>query len=315
MFVYNLEKLSPDGYKQLATDITHARLYYDDFTGTNFIQGTFLSGSTSIIQFDETGVAFTLFKMFTSTDGVNYTERESFGGDVGTTLISASMILDPNDYSESLPYPKMTVIDGVKVFAPSAGGTGTVVGTGVDYLFCRGVLVQHNSLRSGKAYFGNYAINGDTGAYVFPNTINPEMTIADSYSVSKSGKVSTGFYALQFVTDNGFGSLNGFLTSISGALGTAYRWENLVYPIWKKATLTYNENSELWENIITNEFVGTLIICPDEQQAAVSGTSGTGLAEGVMYLKTYDADGVLADNILTAGITVEFRAYPNLGFI
>jgi len=323
MFVYNLEKLSPDGYKQLATDITHARLYYDDFTGTNFIQGTFLNGSTSIIQFDETGVAFTLFKMFTSTDGVNYTERESFGGDVGTTLISASMILDPNDYSEALPYPKMTVIDGVKVFAPSAGGTGTVVGTGVDYLFCRGRLVQHNSLRSGKAYFGAYSINSDTGVYEFPSTLFPEMTIADSYSVSKSGKISTGFYAVQFVTDNGFGSLNGFLTSISGALGTSYRWENLVYPIWKKATPTYvyyppqgyDPEFYQWENIITNEFVGTLVICPNEEQTAVSGTSGAGLAEGVMYLKTYDADGVLADNILTAGITVEFRVFPNLGLI
>lgn len=303
MFVYNLEKLSPDGYKQLATDITHARLYYDDFTGTNFIQGTFLSGSTSIIQFDETGVAFTLFKMFTSTDGVNYTERESFGGDVGTTLISASMILDPNDYSESLPYPKMTVIDGVKVFAPSAGGTGTVVGTGVDYLFVRGRLIQENTIRSGKAYFGTISINGDTGAYEFPGNITPELTIADSFSLSGSAKISTGVYRLQFQTD----AANQFVEAIREPPGRSYVFEQSVYPIWRKVTPTYIPfpGSEQYENVLTNEFMGTLVLCIDEGD-------GFNFGSGAIIIKTYDPDGVLADNILTAGITVEFRAFPNL---
>lgn len=311
MFVYNLEKLSPDGYKQLATDITHARLYYDDFTGTNFIQGTFLSGSTSIIQFDETGVAFTLFKMFTSTDGVNYTERESFGGDVGTTLISASMILDPNDYSESLPYPKMTVIDGVKVFAPSAGGTGTVVGAGVDYLMCRGRLVQNNVLRSGKAYFGNYGFDAATGILNYPNTLSPELTIADSWSLSLSQKISTGIYALQFRTDNGSGTVNGFVTAITDPPGYSLRFEQQVYPIWRKYETVFNNDPEIlmYEGVLTNEYMGTMVVAIDTESVAGSFSSG------VIHIKTYDTDGVLADDILTAGITVEFRAFPNLGLL
>lgn len=306
MIVINLEKLNPDGFKQEATDITHGRLYYDDFAGNNYIQGSFVTGLTATMQFDPTGVGFSLFKLYTSTDGTNYTERKSYGGDNGVTAIDSGMILDPNDYTTLLPYPKMEVVNGKKVFVPGAGGAGTAVGAGVDYLMCRGRLVQNNVLRSGKAYFGSYSINYYTGAYEYPNTILPELTIADSWSLSGSAKLGTGIYALQFKTDN----VNAFVEAISDGVSNSYVFEQSVYQVWRKVTSTLNEEdpeNPFYENILTNEFVGTLVLCIDENTNA-SYTFDT----GCIILKTYDTDGVLADNILSAGITVEFRAFPNL---
>lgn len=310
MIVINLEKLNPDGFKQEATDITHGRLYYDDFAGNNYIQGSFVTGLTATMQFDPTGVGFSLFKLYTSTDGTNYTERKSYGGDNGVTAIDSGMILDPNDYTTLLPYPKMEVVNGKKVFVPGAGGAGTAVGAGVDYLMCRGRLVQNNVLRSGKAYFGNYSFDGATGILYAPNTLSPELTIADSWSLSLSQKISTGIYALQFRTDNGSGTVNGFVTAITDPPGYSLRFEQQVYPIWRKFETVFNNDPEiLYEGVLTNEYMGTMVVAIDTE--SVAGT----FSSGVIHIKTYDTDGVLADDILTAGITVEFRAFPNLGLL
>lgn len=311
MIVINLEKLNPDGFKQEATDITHGRLYYDDFAGNNYIQGSFVTGLTATMQFDPTGVGFSLFKLYTSTDGTNYTERKSYGGDNGVTAIDSGMILDPNDYTTLLPYPKMEVVNGKKVFVPGAGGAGTAVGAGVDYLMCRGRLVQNNVLRSGKAYFGNYGLDAATGILNTPNTLSPELTIADSWSLSLSRKISTGIYALQFRTDNGYGTVNGFVTAITDPPGYSLRFEQQVYPIWRKYETVFNNNPEVlqYEGVLTNEYMGTMVVAIDTESVAGSFSSG------VIHIKTYDTDGVLADDILTAGITVEFRAFPNLGLL
>ena len=305
MFVYNVEKLNPDGFKQEATDITHARLYYNDFAGNNYVQGVFVDGSTSTVEFDETGIGYYLFKMFTSIDGVNYIERPSFGGTNGTTLTGAGMILDPEDYTESLPYVKMQVVDGVKRFVPGAGGSGVTVGTGVDYLFVRGRLIQENTIRSGKAFFGGIAVNGDTGAYEFPNTLTPELTIADSWSLSRSEKISTGIYALQFQTD----AADQFVDAIANPAGRSYVFEQTTYEVWRKLTPTYNAETEQYQAILTNEFVGTLVLCIDTES---SGSLSHTFSSGAIHVKTYDPDGVLADNIITAGVTIEFKAYPSL---
>ena len=304
MKVINLDKYNEDGFKQKATDITHGRLYYDDFAGNNYVQGTFKSGSTSTMQFDLTGVGFTLYKLFTSTDGTNYTERDSFGADYGDTVIDSSMILDPNDYTTLLPYPKMEVVDGKKVFVPGAGGSGVTVGTGVDYLFVRGRLVQNNVLRSGKAYFGGYAYDAATGVLNTPSNITPELTIADSFSLSGSNKVSTGIYLLQFQTD----AANQFVGAIRTPPGRSYVFEQTTYEVWRKYETVFNSDPDImeYEGVLTNEFMGTLVLCVDSQEAVTNFTTGG------LIIKTYDPDGVLADNVLTAGITVEFRAFPNL---
>lgn len=312
MIVINLEKLNPDGFKQEATDITHGRLYYDDFAGNNYIQGSFVTGLTATMQFDPTGVGFSLFKLYTSTDGTNYTERKSYGGDNGVTAIDSGMILDPNDYTTLLPYPKMEVVNGKKVFVPGAGGAGTAVGAGVDYLMCRGRLVQNNVLRSGKAYFGGYSFNTSTGVLESPFTITPELTIADSFSLSQSERISTGIYALQFQSDTGSGIGNRFVAAISEGLGNSYIFEQQVYPVWRKYETVFNNAPDIleYEGVLTNEFMGTMIVAIDTESSGSVTTHG--FSNGSIHIKTYDPDGVLADDILTAGITVEFRAFPNL---
>lgn len=91
MIVVNLEKYSEDGYKKSANslnasapdNIKYVRFYYNDFQGSNFIQAEFVSGYNSLVQADNESIAYNKFKMFTSTDGINYTENKSYGGDYG----------------------------------------------------------------------------------------------------------------------------------------------------------------------------------------------------------------------------------------
>ena len=199
----------------------------------------------------------------------------------------------------------MEVVDGKKVFVPGAGGSGVTVGTGVDYLFVRGRLIQENTIRSGKAFFGGMSVNGDTGAFEYPLTISPELTIADSFSLSRSEKISTGIYALQFQTD----AADQFVDAIANPAGRSYVFEQTTYEVWRKLTPTYDENSEQYIPVLTNEFVGTLVVCIDTES---TGATSHTFSSGTIHVKTYDPDGVLADNIIKAGVTIEFKAYPNL---
>jgi len=104
--VVNLEKLSVDGFKQPANsvaantpnNITHAQLRYDNWLSPNLIQGVFVSAANSTVEFtvSDSLLVWTNFKLFTSTNGVDYTENKSFGGSSGKDLISSS--LSPTDY-------------------------------------------------------------------------------------------------------------------------------------------------------------------------------------------------------------------------
>lgn len=93
--VINLEKLSNDGYKQPANDpnestpdnITHCQLRYNTFTSSYVIQGVAVTGSSSTFEFTiASTLGYSLFKLYTSTDGTTYTEKKSYGGSLGKTI-------------------------------------------------------------------------------------------------------------------------------------------------------------------------------------------------------------------------------------
>lgn len=95
--IINLEKLSRDGFKQPTNDpsasspdkVTHAQLRYNDFSTTYKIQGTAVYNSSSTFEFSVSSAisnAYSLYKLFVSTDGTNYTEDKSYGGTSGRTL-------------------------------------------------------------------------------------------------------------------------------------------------------------------------------------------------------------------------------------
>ena len=105
--VVNLEKLSNDGYKMpannpsvaLPENIQYGQLRYDNFLPPNVIQGTFVSGKTSTIEFTILdSLLIWDFKLFLSTDGVSYSEEKTFGGTSGKKLTSSS--LDASDFED-----------------------------------------------------------------------------------------------------------------------------------------------------------------------------------------------------------------------
>jgi len=88
----NLERLSGDGYKMNANNptastpsyITHAQLRYSPFTSSEAIQGAFVTGANSTVEFDVTGANLTRYlKLYTSVDGTTYNEVKSWGGTDG----------------------------------------------------------------------------------------------------------------------------------------------------------------------------------------------------------------------------------------
>ena len=125
MIVIPLEKLTQDGFKQpanLATEttgtrrgsievvrVTHARLYYDDFAGSNYLQGTFTSGDTSTVQFDNSNISFYRFKLFKSYDGTTYTEVPTYGGDDGNDETVSGGLLDPAGFADDSIIKKTTI--------------------------------------------------------------------------------------------------------------------------------------------------------------------------------------------------------------
>jgi len=93
----NLERLSGDGYKMNAnsplvtppTYIKYAQLRYTPFTSAEAIQGTFVAGAYSTVEFDITGANLTRYlKLYTSTDGTTYNEVKSWGGTAGIRVIN-----------------------------------------------------------------------------------------------------------------------------------------------------------------------------------------------------------------------------------
>ena len=97
--IINLEKLDNDGRKQPANDptsstpdnITHCQLRYNTFTSSYVIQGVAVTGASSTFEFTVSDALFYWkFKLSTSTDGTNYTEKKSYGGSAGKHLFDSS---------------------------------------------------------------------------------------------------------------------------------------------------------------------------------------------------------------------------------
>ena len=97
--IINLEKLDNDGRKQPANDptsstpdnITHCQLRYNTFTSSYVIQGVAVTGASSTFEFTVSDALFYWkFKLYTSTDGTNYTEKKSYGGSLGKHLFDNS---------------------------------------------------------------------------------------------------------------------------------------------------------------------------------------------------------------------------------
>lgn len=117
--IINLDKLSNDGFKQPANDptsntpdnITHAQLRYNTFSSSYVIQGVVVTGSSSTFEFTVPAfLKYSLFKLYVSTDGTTYTEKKSYGGSTGRTLLAmtfgSSMKLIVNQGDISAPTVK-----------------------------------------------------------------------------------------------------------------------------------------------------------------------------------------------------------------
>ena len=324
MITVELDKYAEENYyKQAANspdadapdNITHARLYYNTFAGTNYIQGDFVSGSNSTVEFDNTDVDYILFKLFTSTDGTTYTERKSFGGTVGKDCVTSQHLLNAKDITDwYLPVKKTQGSNDVIVFDSLSNiitGAGvTVTSTGVDYYVCRGLLSQHNNVNSGKAFFGSVLVDifttgpDYTGNDITP--ISPNQTLATSWSKSLSAKVSTGSYYLQFRQSGA----NGMRIELAGTNNSG-KFENFVIPLWETRTITAITDPPpepgvdpfYTDEITQNEQIGTLTLDVSSDEGAQYYTDGR------LLIQTRDMNGDLADNLLFAGVTIAFKAY------
>lgn len=327
MILVELDKYAEENnYKQPANNpnaaspdnITHARLYYNTFAGSNYIQGSFVPGSNSSVEFDDDGVTYTKYKLFVSTDGTTYTERKSFGGTDGKDCITSQHLLSPLGITNwYLPVKKSQGGNDVVVFDSLSNiitGAGvSVTATGVNYLYCRGVLSQHNSVESGKAFFGSTIVASDTGI-IQANIGTPEVTIADSFSRTMSSKISTGIYALQFRTNNA----NNFVASLAGFY--QYKFEPRVYTVWgsRQVDFVSSGDGDVYYSSNVPGVKGYLVIDNKEyftgySQDEVPVPQSTGYYQaGKVIVKTYNSSWVLADNIIEQGITIEFRAFESL---
>jgi len=319
MIVANLDKFSEDGFRKPANsinaevpdNITHARFYYDDFAGDNYLQATFVDGENSTVEADVSVVPFLKFKLFTSQDGVNYTERKTFGGTDGFDVANNTLALDPTDYADNDLIIKTTIND-VEQFVPKPLSEVTGSGSGVDYLFCRMRISQNNLVNSGKAFSGYILLDDFTGEPTVAFDLPVEMTWADSLSKTRSFKEATGIYGLQFRTNNGSGTANTFITGIDNTI-YSYRFETKTFEVWRKLEGVFTEGEELWTTTTVNEYMGKVIVAIDQSATNNGATSaGTNQGEGLLIIKTYDTNGVLADDVLTAGVTIEFKAFLTL---
>ncbi len=299
-----LDKLDDDGFKKPANsvnadspdNITHARMYYNDFAGSNYVQGDFVEGSNSTAYFTIVDLSYSLFKLYTSTNGTDYTERKSFGGDDGVTLIDDTQILDPEDFTDDAPYIKAAGATGSRYFTGGTGG-GTTSSGGVDYFYCRGILTQHNDVQSGRAFFGATTINPDDGT-VEASLISPIVTIAAKYNRLTSARLSTGTFSLQFQTDYGSGYEDGFITELSGGI-FKQNFESQVYTVFNIRSVEIVE--DFYTAIYTPGVKGYLVL-------DVFHGSGNFYTDGILIIKTYNSNWELEDNIIEIGTTIEFRA-------
>lgn len=196
---------------------------------TNTIIGSEVDGKPGYYLFKgiEYGVAY---RKYVGTSLSTLSMDESFSNEDGKVLAvipDDSVVLDPEDFPDELPYVKAAGTVGSRYFTGGAGG-GVATSVGGDYYFLRGMLCQENTIYSGRAFFGSISLDTETGLLIGAGsstyTGDNAITIADSVSRNSSAKVSTGIYSLQCKTDNA----NGFIDEINNA---AY-FEDFVMPVY-----------------------------------------------------------------------------------
>lgn len=187
--VINLEKLSNDGYKQPANDpnestpdnITHCQLRYNTFTSSYVIQGVAVTGSSSTFEFDITGITYTLFKLYVSTDGTTYTEKKSYGGSLGKTLneTTANAVLTTGNQT----------VAGIKTFSsvPIISTTATTSTQAVNKLF----VDTRVGIKQWKGYILQSGSNSLAFGSEYINTTGATVT---------GSRDSTGYYLMTFST-------------------------------------------------------------------------------------------------------------------
>ncbi len=322
MIVVNLEKYSDDGYKKSANslnadapdNILAVRFYYNDFLANNYIQATFVDGNTSAVQYDPTTVAFVKFKMFVSTDEINYTEVVSYGGDDGQDVTNQGLILDPGDFSDNeimvkktignveqfVPISLQTLADEIELETAEGSATGTV-----DYWYVRGILTQQDS---DPPFFGKAVLNSSTGFYSFVE-LAPEQNVAGAYDPGYTSRLDTGVYTVPFLRPDLLDF--GFITELLGDYRK--RWETRVIPVY--GTSTKVNNAGVWYEYYNDDLAGYLVLQVESYfEGLVTGVPQFTdyYALGTLVIKTYDADFVPSDDIIRRGITIEFRAYPDM---
>ena len=282
MIVIPLDKLTSDGFKQPANlqeeTVTHARLYYDDFAGSNYIQGVFATDDSSTIQFDNASVSFQRFKLFKSSNGTTYTEVVSYGANDGNDEPVSGELLDPADFADYDILIKNTISTIEQFTGISLPDLIDAVGLEIvqPYYAYTNIFSQDNAVSSGKLRVDSTVL---------------QNTVSDGTSLSLSSKVDTGIYMVQFrITDPNLGIINSFRIEVAGNILFGAQWEQVYKPV-------LNSSKEIIGHVI----FGTNFISGDFD-----------LDAGRIEVRTYDTSWVLADDILTEGITVSLKAFKQL---
>jgi len=186
--VINLETLDNDGKKIPANNpnestpdnITHCQLRYNTFTSSYAIQGVAVTGSSSTFEFDLSGVTYTEFKLYVSTDGTNYTEKKSYGGTTGKTIYtsSAGAVLTTGNQT----------VAGIKTFSaiPIISSTATTGTQAVNKTF----VDTRAGIKQWKGYIGQAEPNIPTDTVIINTTGSTPTYTRDS----------NGYYLMTFPT-------------------------------------------------------------------------------------------------------------------
>ena len=297
--------LSIDNIK---TDTTSIHLSIDS------INTDTTSNTTDIIRIDNFLTSFSPDKVIVSdSDGtiipsiitkIELEALDNITGNIQNQIDSIPDIdvFDPNDGTVG------------QLLAIASDGTNNIIipytlpemsSNGVDYYFLRGRLAQHNSVLSGKAFFGTIDIDPDTGVRTALSTSiysgTNVITIADRVVRASSTKISTGVYKIQFQTDLGSGMGDGFVELLSGV--NYNKFESKPIPIWSSRIVTFNEETEQYDVTYNNTLAGYLWL------DIVESANAFYYSNGQLLFKTFDSSGNLADNILDIAPTIEIRAF------
>lgn len=193
-FVYNLNRLSGDGYKMNAnnplvaepTNITHAQLRYDDYLSPNIIQGEIVGqyGTNSSVLFTVTQ-SRNDYKLYTSTNGTSYTEDKTFGGNTGVSIgagIPSYSTYQGLFTQSGIDAPTVVILENtIGNIEWTYNDTGKYLGTLIGAFVDGATVMPQNQARYFNKLSGNeYSLEG------YNDTGNSFMLI--SYDSSNAGK-------------------------------------------------------------------------------------------------------------------------------